>query len=174
VREHHQDRDDGDADDAKAARRAAPAGVEEGLEDRNQPPREHHPVECKERSEDLWCDDPRGQSRRRPRLDEQEPDHEDDERWDEEECREAGPSIEELAEPRDHGREACRGESAAIRGPGVGADLGCLSAGLQDETPLSVAVAAAADVRAESTRTARGMVTPGDRSACHDRPASCL
>mgnify|MGYP003693561349 CR=1 FL=1 len=42
----------------------------------------------------------------------------------------AGPSVEELAEPRDHGREAGRGESATIRGPGVGPDLGWLERGL--------------------------------------------
>ena len=50
---------------AEAAGRARPAGVEERLPDRQQPPREDDAVEDQERAQDLWGDDPRGEAGRR-------------------------------------------------------------------------------------------------------------
>ena len=150
VREHDEQRDDHDADDPEAPGRPRPAGVEERLPDGQQPPGQDQPVEDQQRAQDLRRDDPRRQPRRRLGLDEHDRERDDDERGDQEEGRQAGPPVEQLAEPRDQRRQAGRGEAATVRGPRVGPDPGCLSAGLQDVTPRSCTVAA--DVRAESTR----------------------
>jgi hypothetical protein len=88
----------------EAPGRSRAAGVEERLTDSQQPPCQDQPVEGQERAQDLRRDDPRRQPRRRLRLDEHDRDRDDDEGGDQEEGRQAGPPVEELAEPRDESR----------------------------------------------------------------------
>ena len=131
-----------------------------------------HEIERQQRAEHLRRDDPGGEAGRRLELDQREAERDEDQRRDQEEGRQAGPPVEQLAESRDQRRQACRGEAATVGGPGVGPDPGGVRAGLQD-LDSSVVWQRAGRLASESTRRpAPGMETPGDRSACHDRPAS--
>ena len=143
------------------------------MSDRHQPPDEDQEVERQHRREHLRRGDPGGEPGGGLRLDEDDAEHDEDERRDEEEGRQPATPVVQLTEPGDDGRQARRGKAAQVGGPRIGPDPGGLHAGVR----LLCGVRATRLVDAESTPAnapgiSPGTETPGDRSACHDRPAS--
>ena len=130
VRDRHDEGDDEQAADPQPAGPAGAARVEEGLADGHEPPDEGDDVERQEGAQDLRGHGPGGQPRRRLELDHEQPDAQHDQGRDEEEQRERGPAIEQLAESRDHRRQRRRGEAAEVGWPRIRPDPGGLHAGL--------------------------------------------
>ena len=104
-----------------ATGRTVPARVEEGLTGRQQPPDHEQQVQGEDRAEHGRVRHPRGEPGRRLREHEDDPDRQQDEQGSGRRG-ELAPSVEELAEPGEHCREAGRGEAATVERSGIGPD----------------------------------------------------